>query len=277
MVAVRSVAAMVVLLCVACAAHADVLKPRAQLHGFARPSAAFDAEGNIYVADRGNNRVVKYSANGDSLVSVSGSGWGDTQFDGPSAIVVRGVDVFVADYGNHRIQRFDRSLSFVASLSTRDNARESERFGYPRGLALSQQGDLFVLDGEGMRIVKITPFNQVERTFGSTEAGAERMVDPKSICVEARGMVDVADAGTVKQFDLFGTPRGMLPLMSPRWCASAENWLYVLTDEGLMRFGEGVDPTVFRLPPGAWTGAAVTHDRLALWNDSDVLVFEIHP
>ena len=276
MIALRSVALVVVavLLCVPCG-QAQSLVERARLRGFARPSAAVDAEGSVYVADAGGNRVVKFGPRGDSIAAVSGSGWGDTQFDGPSGIAVRGIDVFVTDRGNHRVQRFDRMLSFVASLSTHESPRPETRFGYPRGVAISPQGDLYIIDGEGMRIVVVTPFNIVLRSFGSIDAGSLSLSDPQSVCAEADGIIDVVDRGTVKRFDSFGTPRGVLPGIRAVACAADGDRMYVLTDSALMRFTTGGQPASITLPPGAWRGAAASGETIVLWDDAAVSICEV--
>ena len=65
---------------------------------------AFDAAGNIYVADAYNHRVQKWASDG-SFVGVWGSqGSEREQFDVPSGLAVDSEDVVhVADSGNRRI------------------------------------------------------------------------------------------------------------------------------------------------------------------------------
>lgn len=263
----------------ATASHAEGLREVLRLTGYTHPCAAMDASGNIYVADGGANRVIKYGPQGDSLAAVSGTGWEATQFDVPSGIGLRGVDCFVTDHGNHRVQRFDRNLNYVASLSTRESVHETERFGYPRGVAVSLQGDLYVLDGENFRIVKVTPFNQVERTFGSTDAGGLRLIDPKCICVESSGIVDVVDGGTVKRFDMFGTPRGVIAMMHAKWCASSSDGLFLLTESSIVKYpANGTDPITIPLAvPSLWRGMAASGSKIALWDDAEVVIYTIRP
>ncbi len=66
---------------------------------------AIDGRGNFWVADTGNNRLQKFSLEGNLLQVVGKSGAGEGEFRAPSAVAVssRG-SIFVADTGNKRIQ-----------------------------------------------------------------------------------------------------------------------------------------------------------------------------
>jgi DNA-binding beta-propeller fold protein YncE len=115
-----------------------------------------------------------------------------------------GIDVFVADYGNHRIQRFDRHLSYIATLSTRDSPNPDERFGYPTDVTVSRLGDLFICDSENSRIVKVNRFTQVERTFGGFGAGEGRLLNPTCVEIGPSDHVYVIDGSRVVVFDNSG-------------------------------------------------------------------------
>jgi hypothetical protein len=179
----------------------------------------YDIEGNIYVLDRTGNTLVKYSPRGDSLRAVSGLGSGSLQFDTPVALSAqRGNDIFVADYNNHRIQRFDRTLDYVTTIQTRDDPDERRRFGYPRDVTVTRQGDILIVDGENRRIIKFNAFGQVQGTFGDVNAGAGRLVEPAKIAVDSRDNVYVLDRERLLMFDPFGSyvrdiqpPLGAIP------------------------------------------------------------------
>ncbi|MDB5032934.1 MAG: hypothetical protein JWQ98_175 [Chlorobi bacterium] len=166
----------------------------------------YDIQGNLYVADRLGNAIVKYSPAGDSIRAVSGFGSGNEQFDTPVALCARrGNDIYVADYNNHRIQRFNRTLDYITTIYTRDNQDERKRFGYPRDIAISRQGDLLVVDGENRRIVRINASGQGVGAFGDINAGAGRLLDPSSIEVDDEDNIYVLDRGRIVEFDPFGS------------------------------------------------------------------------
>jgi len=164
-----------------------------------------DIYGNIFALDEGRNILTLFSNDYVKLRDVGGPGWENDQFDLPRGLWVRnGIDVFVADYGNHRIQRFDRNLNFVSSLFTRDNTNPEERFGYPTDVALSRLGDLFIADGENLRIVKVNRFSKVEITFGGFDAGKGRLNAPAQLEVGPKDNVYVLDKSRIVVFDSFG-------------------------------------------------------------------------
>jgi len=71
---------------------------------------ALDAEGNVYVADSGNNRIQKLSLEGEPLARWGNRGNGPGQFDFPSGVAVDGEGhIYVADTNNDRIQKLPAS------------------------------------------------------------------------------------------------------------------------------------------------------------------------
>jgi len=65
-----------------------------------------DAQGNVYVVDRINERIQKLSASGQPLAQWGTKGTAPGQFQGPRGVAVDGQgNVYVADTDNHRIQK----------------------------------------------------------------------------------------------------------------------------------------------------------------------------
>lgn len=69
---------------------------------------AVDGQGNVFVADLNNNRIVEYTANGIFISQWGSAGAGDGQFDRPNDIIFdKQGNVYVNEYGNYcRIQVF---------------------------------------------------------------------------------------------------------------------------------------------------------------------------
>src|SRR6266851_3725185 len=97
--------------------------PGAGLPGdaFSRPSdVAWDRAGNVYVADGygGNNRIAKFTKDGDFLKSWGQTGSAQGQFN-----QIRGLasdatgNLYVADAGNKRIQVFDGDGAFKSQIA----------------------------------------------------------------------------------------------------------------------------------------------------------------
>lgn len=164
-----------------------------------------DIYGNMFVVETERSVVRLYSKDTVLVREIGGQGWNNDQFDHPSGIWARnGIDVFVADYGNHRIQRFDRSLNYVATFSTRSSDNPDERFGYPTDVAVSRLGDLYICDSENTRIVKVDRFSQVERVFGGFDAGKGRLENPIRIEIGPHDYIYVLDSNRILVYDTFG-------------------------------------------------------------------------
>ncbi len=72
------------------------------------------------------------------------------------------------------------------------------------GIALSSQGELYILDGENNRVVKFDQRMKFERHFGGIEAGAGRLQKPLDILTGGRGEVFVLEPEAVVEFDYAG-------------------------------------------------------------------------
>ncbi len=174
---------------------------------------AVDVVGRIAVLDESGSTVSLYSPDGALLKLIGGQGWNNDQFDSPRGVWAgNSVDIFVADYGNHRVQRFDRSLNFVSSFSTRESSDPSQRFGYPLDVALSRLGDLFICDGENSRVIKVNRLTQVELSFGGFDAGKGRLTVPSRIALGPSDHIYVVDKTRIAVFDNFGNYLHDLPV-----------------------------------------------------------------
>jgi len=164
-----------------------------------------DNAGNIFILDKANHSVQKFSSSGDSLAQFGSMGWGNLQFDSPRDIWVKnGLDIFVADYNNHRIQRFSRKLTYVATLFTRDDESSLTRFGYPTSFATNSKGELFVCDGENKRIIKFSSFEKAEIAFGGFDAGKGKLRSPLQLEIDSTDRIFVLENNRIVSFDAFG-------------------------------------------------------------------------
>ncbi len=87
---------------------------------FSRPTdVAWDAQGNIYVADGyGNARVAKYDRNGKWMKNWGSRGTGQGQFNIVHGIAIDAQgNVYVGDEGNKRVQVFDTEGTFKTQFT----------------------------------------------------------------------------------------------------------------------------------------------------------------
>jgi hypothetical protein len=74
---------------------------------------AVDEFRNIYVADEGKDKILKFDKNGDFILSFGEYGSGYKEFKDPSGIAYYDKTLYIADAGNNRILRFQLSTDIA--------------------------------------------------------------------------------------------------------------------------------------------------------------------
>lgn len=160
---------------------------------------AFDADGDVYVADTWNNRVQIFNADGSYRATLgTGGGSGDYEFNGPRGVAVdSGGNVYVADSGNHRVQIYDSGLTYSATLGvTGEAGSDDEHLDWPLDIAVNASGDIYVADGGNDRVQRFRSDLVYHHTLGTTgEPGDDFMHfnEPSGVALDAAGNVYVAD------------------------------------------------------------------------------------
>lgn len=168
---------------------------------------AVDPQGNLFIADTGNDRVVKCDGEGKFLKETGGFGWEEGQFNRPTYITTdNGLNIYVADTQNKRVQRFDRNLNFISAIRIEPSENFSG-FGLLEGIAVTSGGELLLSDIEDDCVIKLDNFYAYSRIFGGFGYGGGSLLDPLGISVDRKGNVYVADSQNdrVAIYDLFGS------------------------------------------------------------------------
>ncbi|MBP7732960.1 MAG: hypothetical protein KA140_04260 [Caldisericia bacterium] len=116
-------------------------------YSFSGPSGVcVDGVGNVYVADTGNDRIMKYSSKGE-FQSVFQPG-----FDKPRAVAVNayGSSIFVCDSNNKRVVAIDTKTK--KTILTVTNAK----FANPDAICLDAQGAIWVGDSVSNTLFKFS-------------------------------------------------------------------------------------------------------------------------
>lgn len=164
-----------------------------------------DQSGFFYIADSGNNRVVKVDSSGKIIQTKGKYGWENGKFDLPTDIdASSGLDIFVADFNNRRVQRFDRSLNFLSVFPSEEN---NLSFGNVNSAVLSSQGDLIFLDSENGVLQKVGSDGEFDETFEFAIGSSEiQFQEPVRVRINKSKKIVVLDKKSLKLFifDYFG-------------------------------------------------------------------------
>ena len=134
------------------------------VRGLSNPSDLFvGADGGVYVADTGNSRVVKMTADGYFLAE-----YGAGVLKAPEGVCVADDGtVYVADTGNSRMVVFEATGAVRAVLGVPDDPRLTDIMFTPVDLAVDAREYLYVLlkgNNEGLLIM--TPTGKFQGFFG---------------------------------------------------------------------------------------------------------------
>jgi len=169
---------------------------------------AFDAQDNMYVADRGNNLIRKITSAGvvstfAGKTTAPTAGYANATgtsaaFNAPNGVAVdKNGNIYVADEGNSAIRKIT-SAGVVTTIAGGPSL--PDLLNYPAAIAVDKQGNFFILD-EGGRVLEYTTANVLYTLAGSLNSpglvngpgSAAKFNNPQGIAVDANGNIFVAD------------------------------------------------------------------------------------
>jgi sugar lactone lactonase YvrE len=178
----------------------------------------------VYVADTGNNRIVRFSPEGVREAEWGKKGNAPGELYEPGGV---GVDafgrVFVCDNSNGRLQVFDRDGAFESAFDVPGWRREV--FSEPY-VALADDGTIWVTVPLAGQVRAYSPAGRLLRTIGARDvSGVElkrpsglafRPTDGQLLVSDIDGQVAVLGVGTRQLASPSPSPTRRAPVRSPR-------------------------------------------------------------
>ena len=224
--------------------------PGSGLNQMRLPAGLFvDGSGALWVADTGNNRVLKFTSittGASAAFAIGGSGGpSPTTLSGPSDVVIDGAgNLFVADTGFSRVLRYAAPLSGGMAASTvfghagsmtngaaNQNGISADSLALPEKLAVDGSGRLWIADTGNNRVLEYDNplasqtatrvFGQTSRTqvpsfaTGGHDApdgfpNAAGLAGPRGIAFDGNGTLWVCDRDNSRVVG-FDSPLGAAP------------------------------------------------------------------
>ncbi len=197
---------------------------------------AVDSLGNVYIADGGSGFVHKFDGEGHPLLSFK-----DDHLKQPAGIAVdrRGA-MYVSDYARGLLLIF-----FPDGTRYREiRGGPGRRFRHPVSICVDDDGNIFVLDGEGTRIQEFRPDGRFVRAWGKKGTGPGEFDGASDAALAADGFLYLAEAQNHRvlkysregqlaatwEIPATSASRGQVPLSSA--IASSDKYIFIADSGG---------------------------------------------
>ncbi|HEY4246120.1 MAG TPA: immunoglobulin domain-containing protein [Lacunisphaera sp.] len=192
---------------------------------------AVDANGTVYVADRGNHTIRRISSAGVVTTlagsagvpgSADGTGSSARFYESTGVVVDANGNVFVADGLNNAVRKISPTgvVTTIAGVAGTDGNSDgvgtAARFWVPTSVAVDAAGNVFVTDSANQTVRKITPDGTVSTIAGFAETSGSasgtgqfaRFDNPRGIAINASGTLYVTNSDGASNTVVAGVAAG---------------------------------------------------------------------
>jgi sugar lactone lactonase YvrE len=214
--------------------------PGASTFGYPK-GLALDLSGTLYIADTGNNRILKVVAGATTATVFTISGLSSpSTLSSPNQLTVDSAgNLYIADTGNSRIVEVSPSGS-ASVLST-----GSYTLSGPLGIAVDTSGDVFISDTGNNRVIEL-PSGGSATVLATTGIALTGLTAPKGLATDTYNNLYIVDSGNNRVIkvdtSLHGTlvpvsdsSNGNSGLTGPISVAVGANGIIYITDPGGFR------------------------------------------
>jgi tripartite motif-containing protein 71 len=167
--------------------------------------SATDSSGNLWVDDKNNHRLQKFSPAGELIGSYGSAGKGEGQFENAWGIAINQStnEVFVGDYANDRISVFSNTGTFLRMFGSVGSG--NGQLNGPVGLTLDSSGNVWVADDGNNRIEEFSSTGTYISKFGKLGSGNGELKEPLFVAI-CEGELFVVDHGNnrIQEFSRTG-------------------------------------------------------------------------
>lgn len=115
---------------------------------------AIDSQGYVYVVDKGNNKIQKFSASGEFQQEFGKQGEAAGEFQNPTHIAIDKKDrLYIIDEKKRYVQVFDSEGKYLGGIKGPDEVTE---FFRPLAIAIDKKGNVYIGERSSRRIYKFS-------------------------------------------------------------------------------------------------------------------------
>lgn len=158
---------------------------------------AVDQDGNVYVADRDNSLIRKFSNNGVPGPLFGPGQLGNGAIEQPVGVAVgnqvHNPDIYVANQGNQKVQKLDSNGNLLLDFGA---------FSNPTSVDVDEVNNVWVTDAGDDILIKFAPngalLNVYGKPGGGPGSGPGQFNDPLDVSTDPAGDTYVADSANLR-------------------------------------------------------------------------------
>lgn len=185
---------------------------------------AFNANGDLIIADRYNNRIRKVDRTTGIISTIAGTGTAGYNGDGIAATAAQlynpiavafdvNDNLLIADWTNNRVRKVDKVSGLISTIAGTGTAgyngdgivATSAQINNPFGIVFDNSGNIYFAEYFGQRIRKITISNGLISTIAGTGTGGyngdgiaattAQLSIPSFLAIDGAANIYIGDAG----------------------------------------------------------------------------------